>query len=70
MNIFAAGAVGQSIVFKLATAEGAKVIDYQIFRNLSILCFSGVELCCIKRNPIAEFPTSYKHTLFWRCMTG
>ena len=70
MNLFAAGAVSQSVIFRIASAEGAKVIDYQIFRNMSLLFLSSIELGCIKRSPIAEFPSDYKQTLFWRCLTG
>ena len=56
MNFFALGAIGQSVVFKIAIADGAQVIDYQVFRNLSILFFSSIEMGIIKKNPFKLFP--------------
>ena len=47
MNFFAIGAAGNSVIFKLAAAQGAEVIDYQVFRNVSVLIISSIELCCI-----------------------
>ena len=71
MNLFSIGAVGNSILFKMAAEQGAQVIDFQVFRNLSILLFSVIELSCTKQNPFTEFPWSdKKHTLLWRCITG
>ena len=70
MNLFAIGGVGQAIVFKLAIAEGATVIDYQLFRSLGILIAAAIELCCTRRSPITEFPTSDKYTLLLRCIMG
>ena len=70
MNLFAVSEVSQAVVFKIATAAGAEVIDYQVFRNLGILLLSTIELSCSKRNPFKEFPSADKHTLLWRCLTG
>ena len=46
MNLFAIGTISQAIVYKLATAEGATVIDYQLFRSMGILVVAAIELCC------------------------
>ena len=54
----------------MATKEGAEVIDYQVFRNLSILFFSGIEMSCLKQNPCTAQLFGQKHTLLWRCLTG
>jgi len=42
MNLFAVGATGNSVFFKMAAAEGAQVADYQVFRNVSILLTAGL----------------------------
>ena len=42
MNLFAVGATGNSVFFKMAAAEGAQVADYQVFRNVAILLTAGV----------------------------
>lgn len=70
MNFFAIGAAGNSVIFKLAAAQGAEVIDYQVFRNVSVLIISSIELCCIQVSPIEAFPWHLKHQMLWRSLTG
>ena len=47
MNLYAIGAISQSVIFKIASAAGAQVIDYQVFRNLGLLFVAGIELTCL-----------------------
>ena len=70
MNLFGAGATGQAIVFKIAMGYGAMVLDYQVFRNLSLILVSSIELSCLGINPFSQFPSDCKQKLFWRVFTG
>ena len=47
MNLFGLGNVGSGVVFKMAAKEGATVFDYQIIRNVALIFFAVIELCCI-----------------------
>ena len=42
MNLFAIGAAGYSVFFKLAAAKDVYVIDYQMLRNISVLVYASV----------------------------
>ena len=71
INMYAVGTIGQSILFKHAIATGVAVIDYQIFRNLSLLFFSATIAFFSGLKPLKrDFPNDLKHTLFWRMITG
>lgn len=70
MNLFGAGATGQAIIFKIAMSYGAVVLDYQVFRNLSLILVSSIELSCLGISPISQFPSEDKNKLFWRVVTG
>jgi len=71
INMYAVGTIGQSILFKHAISTGVAVIDYQIFRNLSLLFFSVTIAFFSGLKPITrDFPHELKRTLFWRMITG
>ena len=71
MNLFAVGGVGQALFFKLAMAEGARVFDYQVFRNVGLLIVAAIQMACSKLGPVRSFPwAGHTSTLFWRCLTG
>ena len=40
------GMLGNAIFFKMAAEKGARVYDYQVFRNLSLLLFSSIQMAC------------------------
>ena len=42
MNLCAFGAASQSVFFKLAIAEGARVFDYQLFRGLAVITCAAI----------------------------
>ena len=46
MLIGGIGVTCNSIFFKMAAEKGARVYDYQVFRNLSLLLFSSIQMAC------------------------
>ena len=71
MNLCVFGGAASSVLFKLAAAEGARVLDFELLKGISIISCAFVQCRCQKISPISSFPWSeLKWTLFWRCLSG
>ena len=71
MNLCVFGGAVQSVLFKLAAAEGARVLDYELLKGISVVCCAYIQCRCQKSSPISSFPWSdLKWTLFWRSFSG
>lgn len=70
MNIFALGNTGNAVIFKMATARGAEVVDYHLFRNISILLVAAIQSSTLGINVFKQFPKTYKWTLIFRAIFG
>ena len=46
------------------------MIDYQLWRNVTLFILSSISVLIEGRNPISEFPTMQKKTLFTRILLG
>ena len=58
INIYSFSYIAVSFLFKRAISTGVHVIDFQIFRNLSLLFFSGAFARFLGLNPFnRDFPT-------------
>jgi len=71
INVWCVAFVGQSILFKKATHQGVAVVDYQVFRNVSLLGTSLVDCYLRGTKPWGrDFPTQFQSTIFVRCLMG
>ena len=71
MNLTAIGLTGQSVMFKFALAEGARVFDYTVFRNVSVIIIAAIQLSCAGLNPVKTFPwADKKQILLGRIIAG
>lgn len=70
MNIFCLCGVGQSTFYKLASAQGFKVIDYQFLRSLTIFSIAVTEMALRRKRPNDKSIADRKTLVFFRSFTG
>ena len=70
MNFHALCITGTSATYRIVAEEGFHVIDFTLFRNLSIFTIALLWCLLVSRNPLKNFPWKHKHQLIWRIITG
>ena len=71
MNMACIGGTGGAILLKLSLAEGSRVLDMQVFRNISMLTAASAQVFFANLHPVKSLPWQDRvHILFWRCVTG
>ena len=70
MNFHALCITGTSATYRIVAEEGFHVVDFTLFRNLSIFTIASLWCLLVSKNPLKHFPWKYKHQLIWRIITG
>ena len=61
INVFALCAVGQGLVWKIASKQGGHIIDYQFMRCVCVFTLAVIQTCYAKTDPFKAMPrTSWK----------
>ena len=70
MNFHAICTTATAATYRVVAEEGFHVIDFTLFRNISIFSVAVIWCCCARINPLKMFPWEHKHQMIWRCITG
>ena len=71
INCYALGTAVSSIFFKRAMAKGCALLDFFLFRNISMLLVSTMWILVQGLSPFGkDFPTDWKWILLARCFTS
>lgn len=71
VNIYGAAYAGQAVLFKILSRSGVGLAEFQLFRNVAMIGFSGLYLMYIGLNPVtADVDDSTRRLLIYRCLVG
>ena len=70
INVFAACAVTQGLIWKIAAKQGGHFIDFQILRCLCILLVAIVQTAYVRINPFISLPKDSIKDMIIRSLGG